>query len=194
MPAAAASKCKKLITKCGCTAGKAGRYALAGDLTSSSASADCITIKGKHVSLDMAGHQISGPGGGATGAGIHVLASANGAFIDRVSQNVIHFGTGILVEASDVTMASCELDSNAQFGLKIDGGSRNSLYNSDAGKNGDPSSGNGVAGVLISNGTGNLIDDIHADNNSSYGIEISGGSNNALHDADEDFNGLYGIG
>jgi hypothetical protein len=192
-PAAAAGKCKKSITKCGCVAGKAGHYVLAGDLTSSSASADCITIKGKHVSLDMAGHQITGPGGAATGAGIHVLSSGNGAFIDCVNQNVTHFGTGILVEASDVTMTFCELDANAQFGLKIDGGSRNSLYNSDTGKSSDASSGNGTAGVLINNGADNLIDDIHSDHNTSYGIEISGGSNNTLHDIDGDSNGLYGI-
>ncbi len=141
----------------------------------------------------MAGHKITGPGGAATGAGIHVLASGNGAFIDGVNQNVSGFGTGILVEASDVAMAFLELVSNAQFGLKIDGGSRNSLYNSDAGKSNDASSGNGTAGVLINNGTGNLIDDIHADNNGSYGIEISGGSNNALHDIDGDLDGIYGI-
>jgi hypothetical protein len=47
--------------------------------------------------------------------------------------------------------------------------------------------------VLISNGTGNFIDDIFAVNNGKYGIEISGGSNNSLHDLDGDTNGIYGI-
>jgi len=192
-PAAAASSCKKLIKACGCGAKKAGHYLLANDLSSSSASADCLTIRGAHVVLDMAGHQISGPGGAATGAGIHVLSSGNGAFIDGVNKKITGFGTGILVDASDVAIAFVELVANAQFGLMIKGGSRNSLYNSDAGNDFDASSGNGVAGVLISNGSGNLIDDIHADHNGKYGIEISGGSNNALHDIDGDFNGIYGI-
>ena len=192
-PAAAAKACKKTINSCGCVAKKPGHYVLGSDLTSSSTSADCLTISGTHVSLDMAGHQMTGPGGAATGAGIHVLASGNGAFIDGVNQKIAGFGIGILVEASDVVMAFVLLDSNAQFGLKIDGGSRNSIYNSSTGKRSDATTGNGTAGVLINNGTGNLIDDIEAAHNASYGIEISGGSNNAIHDSDGDSNGIYGI-
>ena len=192
VPAAAGSTCKPSITACGCTMKKAKKFVLANDLTSTSLSADCLTISGAHVVLDMAGHQMTGPGGAATGAGIHVLASGNGAFIDGVNQQITQFGTGILVDASDVVIAFAELLSNAQFGLKINGGSRNSIYNSDAGST-NASTGNGTAGVLISNGTENLIDDIHADHNGSYGVEIDGGSNNALHDIDGDFNGIYGI-
>jgi len=191
-PAAAASTCKKTVKACGCVA-KKGHVSLANDLTSSSPSADCLTIAGAHVTIDMAGHQMTGPGGSATGAGIHVLSSGNGAFIDGVNQKITGFGTGILIDASDVAIAFVSLRSNVQFGLKINGGSRNSLYNSDAGVQSTPSSGNGTAGVLISNGSGNLIDDIFADRNGKYGIEINGGSNNALHDLDGDFNGIYGI-
>ena len=191
-PAAAAAKCKKTIKACGCVA-KKGHYALANDLTSSSAGADCLTIAGAHVTLDMAGHQMTGPGGVATGAGIHVMSSGGGAFIDGVNQKITGFGTGILVDASDVAIAFVSLRSNAQYGLKINGGSRNAMYNSDAGDEFIPLSGNGNTGVLISNGSGNLIDDIFAAHNGKYGIEISGGSNNALHDLDGDFNGIYGI-
>jgi len=180
-PAAAAKTCKKLIKACGCTA-KKGHLTLANDLTSSSPSADCVTISGAHVVLDMAGHKITGPGGAATGAGIHVLAQGNGAFIDGVNQPISNFGTGILVEASDVVMAFVELRSNAQFGLKINGGSRNSMYNSDAGNESIASSGNGDTGVLITNGNDNLIDDIFASHNAKYGIHVSGGTNNSLHD------------
>ena len=192
VPAAAAKTCKKLITACGCTA-KKGHLALANDLTSSSVTADCLTIAGAHVVLDMAGHQITGPGGSATGAGIHVLSSGNGAFIDGVNHEITKFGTGILIDASDVVLAFVELRSNAQFGLKINGGSRNSMYNSDAGNESIANSGNGNTGVLILNGNDNLIDDIFAAHNGKYGIEISGGSNNSLHDLDGDFDGIYGI-
>jgi hypothetical protein len=191
-PAAAAATCKKLIKACGCTA-KKGHLALANDLTSSSLSADCLTIAGAHVVLDMAGHQMTGPGGAATGAGIHVLSSGNGAFIDAVNKPISKFGTGILIDASDVVIAFAELRSNAQFGLKINGGSRNSMYNSDAGSDSVANSGNGDTGVLILNGSDNLIDDIFAAHNGKYGIEISGGSNNSLHDLDGDFDGIYGI-
>jgi hypothetical protein len=136
---------------------------------------------------------MTGPGGTATGAGIHVLSSGNGAFIDGVNQKISGFGTGILIDASDVVLAFVELRSNAQYGLKINGGSRNAMYNSDAGNESIASSGNGITGVLISNGSGNLIDDIFAAHNGMYGIEIVGGSNNSLHDLDGDFNGIYGI-
>jgi hypothetical protein len=191
VPAAAGSKCKKSIKACGCAAKKAGHYVLANDLTGSSG-ADCLTIAGAHVTLDMAGHKMTGPGGAATGAGIHVMSSGSGAFIDGVNQKITGFGTGILVDASDVAIAFVSLRSNAQYGLKINGGSRNALYNSDAGTL-TPATGNGTAGVLISNGSGNLLDDMSADRNGMYGIEISGGSNNSLHDLDGDANGIYGI-
>ena len=77
-------------------------------------------------------------------------------------------------------MASRSFDvalvTNAQFGLKINGGSRNALYDSTVGVAKSTPGGNGIAGVLISNGSGNFIDDIFAVNNGKYGIEISGGS------------------
>jgi hypothetical protein len=149
------------------------------------------------VTLDMASHQIGGPGGAATGAGIHVLASGNGAFIDggknEFTAKLTGFGTGILIDASDVAIADVSLVSNAQFGLKVDGGSRNSLYNSAVGIAKTTPGPNGIAGVLISGGSGNLIVDSSVVNNTKYGIEISGGSNNVVHDSGGDSNGIYGI-
>jgi len=194
--ATAATACKLSITACGCVMKKAKRFVLANDLTGSSATADCLSISKAGAVLDMNGHAITGPGGAATGAGIHVLSSGNGAVIEGTNSNgakITQFGTGVLIDASDVVVANVELLSNAQFGLMINGGSRNALYDTDAGNSIDPSSGNGTAGVLIKDGVGNSIEDIHADHNGMYGVEISGGSNNALHDTDEDFDGIYGV-
>jgi hypothetical protein len=111
----------------------AKRYVVANDLTSSSASADCLTVSKADAVLDMSGHSITGPGGAATGRGIHFLSSANGAVIDGVNQFtaiVTQFGTGILIDASDVEIFDVALVSNAQFGLMINGVSRNALYDS----------------------------------------------------------------
>jgi parallel beta helix pectate lyase-like protein len=193
---AAATACPQSIKSCGCVAKKARRYVLANDLTSSSATADCLTIAAAHVVLDMSGHQISGPGGAATGAGIHFLKSANGGFVDGVNEDtakLTKFGTGILIDASDVVISFVGLVSNAQFGLEINGGSRNALYDSEVGITKITPAGNGTAGVLINGGSENIIDDIFAVHNGKYGIEISGGSNNSLHDLDADTNGIYGI-
>jgi len=162
-------------------------------LISSSAAADCLTIAAPHAVLDMHGKSLIGPGSGATGAGIHVLSSATGAYIDGIGAVITKFGTGILIEGSDVAIFSVELIRNEQFGLVINGGARNALYDSDAGSLSDFSSGNGVAGVMINNGSNNFINDIHADHNGKYGIEVSGGANNHLHDLDGDFNGIYGL-
>jgi hypothetical protein len=130
-PAATASvACKQSITACGCAMKKAQLYVLANDLTSSSATADCLTVSKAQAVLDMKGPSITGPGGAATGAGIHFLSSANGAVIDGVNQFtaiVTKFGTGILIDASDVEIFDVALVTNAQFGLKINGGSRNAL-------------------------------------------------------------------
>jgi hypothetical protein len=172
---------------------KAKRFVLANDLTSSSASADCLTISKTNAVLDMSGHSITGPGGAATGAGIHVLSSANGAVIEANGGKITMFGTGVLIDASDVAIANAVLNSNAQFGLMINGGSRNAVYDTEAGNQVNASSGNGTAGMLISGGIGNFIDDCRADNNGKYGFEISGGSNNSVHDTDGDLDGTYGI-
>src|SRR5258708_38203945 len=67
--ATAATSCKTTIKACGCVLKKAKHYVLANDLTSSSATADCLTISKANATLDMAGHAITGPGGAATGAG-----------------------------------------------------------------------------------------------------------------------------
>jgi hypothetical protein len=194
--AAAASPCARIITACGCVLYEAKRYVLKRDLTSSSATADCLRVSKAKAVLDMRGHSISGPGGAATGAGIHFLSSANRAVVDGESQFtaiITGFGTGIVIDASDVEIFDVALVTNAQFGLMINGGSRNALYDSTAGIVKNTPGGNGTAGILINGASSNLIDDIFAVNNGKYGIAISGGSNNSLHDLDADTNGVYGI-
>lgn len=192
-PAAARLKtCKTSITACPCAVKKATPYVLAKSLVCTSSSLDCLTVTHTGAVIDLAGQSITGPGGAATGAGIHVLAAASRVLIEGggFNNSINGFGTGILIDASNVAVYSIELTSNAQFGAMIDGGSNNAIYDLDAGMPSDASSGNGIAGVMIHNGTGNLIDDIHADHNTMYGIEISGGSNNAIHDSDGDFNDI----
>jgi hypothetical protein len=126
-----------------------------------------------------------------------VLASADSAHIEGggFSSSISGFGTGIAIDGSNSVVSEVELLKNENCGVAISG-SNNAIYDLDAGKPTDATSGNGVAGVCIT-GDNNLVDDIHADHNGMYGIKLSGVSfvsvNNVLHDLDADFNGIYGI-
>ena len=194
--AAAKSKaCKTSITACGCVAKKAAHYVVSKPLTSASASLDCLTVSAAHAVIDMGGNSITGPGGSATGAGIHILSSADGAVIESggLTNSINNFGVGVLVDASNVVIETILLLSNAQYGGVVNGGSNNAFYDLDAGQSTNATSGNGIAGIKILNGNNNFIDDVIADHNTKYGIEISGGSNNSVHDSDGDSNGIYGI-
>lgn len=196
LPAAAGLKaCLPSITTCQCNAKKPIRYIVANDLVSGSKTLDCLSVSGAHAVIDLKGHSITGPGAGATAAGIHILASATGALVEGsgFKNSISGFGSGVQIDSSKVVVVSIELVSNTSFGLFINGGTNNAVYDLDAGKENDASSGNGVAGVMIKNGSNNFVDDIHAAHNTMYGIEISGGSNNSLHDLDGDFCGIYGI-
>jgi len=84
--AAAVTACPATITACGCTITKTGTYVVTMALDAGqglTGLSDCIDIKAKNVVLNVGDHNITGPGiGSSTGAGIHVLRSASGAFIE----------------------------------------------------------------------------------------------------------------
>ena len=83
---AATTACATSIAACGCTITKAGTYTVTSDLSSSqalTAAGDCIAIKASNVILNLHDFAVQGPGSGtSTGAGIDVLKSSSGAFIE----------------------------------------------------------------------------------------------------------------
>jgi hypothetical protein len=81
--------CTTSIAACGCTIANTGTYTVTADLLSTqgvTSAGDCIAIKASSVILNTDEHSITGPGSGtSTGAGIDVLKSSSGAFIEANS-------------------------------------------------------------------------------------------------------------
>src|ERR1700693_3861768 len=83
---AATTACGTSIAACGCTITAAGTYTVTTNLSSAqglTAAGDCIAIKASKVVLNVHHFSVTGPGTGtSTGAGIDVLKSSSGAFIE----------------------------------------------------------------------------------------------------------------
>lgn len=188
------STCANAITACGCEITASGTYAVSNALTSSSASADCIDIKAKNVTLYTAGFAITGPGGAATGIGINILSSAKNANVQFAPANdlshftlVSKFGTGIQTAASNTTLFDFESETNAGAGLvilKSAGGSTAADFDTDD---------NHGAGITISGAPNCLLDDFSSDDNTGDGIEMTGVKGARFIDFSADDNQSKGI-
>src|ERR1035437_24991 len=145
--------CGSSIAACGCRITTGGTYTVTGDL--SGAAGDCIAIKANSVVLNIDKHSITGPGSGtSTGAGIHVLKSSSGAFIEG--------GGG----PSDITA------SGWKYGLEVQGKNTISDYFNPHGN---------VVGIFLDGATGANINDFAAEDNSVYGVWIRGGKGNQIN-------------
>jgi hypothetical protein len=145
--------CGSSIAACGCRITTSGTYTVTADL--SGAAGDCIAIKANNVVLNINDHSITGPGSGtSTGAGIHVLKSSSGAFIEG--------GGG----PSNITA------SGWKYGLEVQGKNTISDW---VNPNGN------VVGIFLDGATGANINDFSADDNSVYGVWIRGGKGNQIN-------------
>lgn len=193
-----------------------GQYRLAADLTFNSGPADlpssstCITIGASNVDLNLNGHSITGPGGGADGtAGISVTAKT---MVDIKGPGVItSFGRGIdfdFVTSSDVKQVTATGNffgfvvnnsvgnlfrentstGNAQHGFSLNVGSNNGLLNNVA-------SNNGAEGILLFAGSGNQVKGNTTNGNGLNGILSGGGvsTGHSIKDNTASGNGLSGI-
>jgi hypothetical protein len=149
----AITACGTSIAACGCTITKPGTYTVTAAL--SGGAGDCIAIKASNVILNVHHEGITGPGSAtSTGAGIHVLKSSGGAFIEG--------GGG----PGNITV------SGWKYGLEVDGKNTISDFvNSSA----------NVVGIFLNGATGANINDFNSRNNTVYGAWIRGGKGNQLN-------------
>jgi hypothetical protein len=169
-------------------------FITSGALVSGSSSVDCIDISASGAVLVLAG-DISGPGGGVTADGIHIMSGASNVFVSGKTTpgfSVTHakvtgFATGIQVDGSNAEINLLDANGNVTNGVvfnNVTGGDWNgSAANSNAG--GD--------GVLVSGGSGNIINDASKADMNINGIVFSSSSNNRILDSGADSNTGYGI-
>jgi hypothetical protein len=162
---AATTSCLTSISSCGCTITSPGFYTVVSSLTATAAGADCIDIQARNVNLWVGGHSITGLSGGA---GIHILKSASGAFIEGLS------------------LSSGSFSSVGSFSVGIQDDANGAII---AHVNG---SGNANAGVLLNHVSGSLVSDFSAGNN-AYGVEFSSSTLSSVQRVMIDSNSLYGI-
>jgi hypothetical protein len=180
----ALASCATTIGSCGCQVDTAAVYETSGPLISSSMSTDCIDITASGAVLVLKG-SITGPGGGVTADGIHVMSGASNVFISGQSApgflglaaNAVvgGFATGIQIDGSNAEIDRLNANGNVTNGV---------VLNNVTGADYDVSEANSNAGgdgVLINGGSGNIVGDSETDLNKN-GIAISSSSNNRILD------------
>jgi hypothetical protein len=166
-PAAAVTPCGNTISACGCTITSSGTFTVSTNLNSGqglTANSDCIDIKAKNVVLTVGNHSITGPGtGNSTGAGIRVLKSASGTFIEGDDTHITAWNIGMEIDASNVITDWVQTQNNGQ------------------------------AGTFLNNTKNVNVNDFNTQNNSTYGVWIREGSNNQINCSNTNFNGKIGL-
>ena len=164
---AAVTACSTTISSCGCTITATGVYLVNADLNSGqglTGLSDCIDIKAKNVVLNVQGHDITGPGTmTSTGAGIHLLRSASGAFIEGDDTSVTAWNIGMEIDASNVITDWVQ----TQF--------------------------DGQAGTFLNNTKNVNVNDFTTSHNLTYGVWIREGSHNQINCSNTNFNGKIGL-
>jgi hypothetical protein len=105
-----------VITQCGFVINAPGLYAPTNSLTSASHTQDCITVNASGVIVDIAGVNLTGPGGTGTAAGIRVLPHTSAVVIAASGATISGFGTGILVAGNSTTLSGGTIQNNPTRG------------------------------------------------------------------------------
>jgi hypothetical protein len=190
---ASAASCSATISSCGCVISSAAVFMTSGPLVSASSTVDCIDISASGAVLIVAG-DITGPGGGVTADGIHIMGGASNVFIagkttpgfSMTHAKVTGFATGIQIDGSNAEINELDADVNGNgvvFNNVTGGDYNDSVANSNAG--GD--------GVLITGGSGNIVGDADNIGMNNNGIEISSSTNNRILDSGASSNTVYGM-
>jgi hypothetical protein len=181
-PAHALPSCSTTISSCGCSIGSAAVFETSGALVSSDPLTDCIDIAVSGAVLVLAGN-ITGPGGGVTADGIHIMSGASNVFISGTTtpgfggtRSVVgDLATGIQVDGSNAEIDHLDATGNVTNGVVF-----NNVTDSDY-DIADADSNAGGDGILMNGGSGNLVVDDNFDLNNN-GVEISGSSNDRIVD------------
>ena len=129
------------------------------------AAGDCIDIKASNVILDVHEYSITGPGPGtSTGAGIDVLKSSSGAFIEGGEAVLSGWKYGLEVQGKNTISDWVEPDGNV-VGIFLDGATGANINNFDT-------IDNSVYGVWIQGGKGNQVNAFGADSNTGTGVYV----------------------
>lgn len=120
LAAPASAQCPFSITRCGCTIQKAGLYWVANNLSAFPATADCIRIRAKGSILNLNGADITGPSNGSsTGAGVHVMSSATGSFVEGLDATLSGWKYGIEDDAGNVLLEDFTTQNNDKAGVLL---------------------------------------------------------------------------
>ena len=191
----ALASCATTIGACGCQVDTAAVYETSGALTSASMSTDCIDITASGAVLVLKGN-ITGPGGGVTADGIHVMSSASNVFISGqaapgflgLTANAVvgGFATGVQVDGSNAEIDRLNANGNITNGVVLNNVTGGDYDDSEADSN------TGGDGVLINGGSGNIVGDSETDLNKN-GIVVSSSANSRILDSDGSSNMVYGF-
>jgi hypothetical protein len=180
---ASAAACATTISSCGCTISSAEVFETSGALISASPSVDCIDISASGAVLVLKG-DITGPAGGVTADGIHIMSGASNVFISGKSTpgfaamghaTVTGFATGIQIDGSNAELHQLDSNGNVTNGVvfnAVTGGDYNASF---------ANSNVGGEGILINGGSGNVVSDSGFSLNNN-GVEILVSSNNRIFD------------
>jgi hypothetical protein len=164
--AAAINVCSKTINACGCSITTPGVYTV-GQVLSLGAGSDCISIGTRNVVLNLNGNTITGPGGGSTGAGIHIKNA-----------------TSIWIEGQG-TAAQKSVISGWKYGIEDDG--KDALIENVS------ANGNAKAGVFFFRAENGQLVNFTASNNAGYGVWLSSGGFNRVGSGVTSGNVLDGV-
>jgi hypothetical protein len=186
-----AASCSTPISSCGCEITFGGVYVTSGALISASATVDCIDVTASNVVLILAG-DITGPGGGVTADGIHLMSTASNSFVEGANtlgsfttHTISGFATGIQDDASGVLIDLIKANGNVHNGIALTSASNCIVGNSTA-------NGNTGLGMLSDAGFNNSFPNDEADSNAD-GFEITGGSGSVINDSGASMNTGYGM-
>jgi hypothetical protein len=165
-----------------------GSYRLTGNLTVSSTSADAIDVNASHVTIDLNGFSITGPGGSSTRAGINGTTSGNQVTVENGTITGFLFGLVIGVDGivksvhAAANGAGIEVGNGVIEGCTADGNTTGISAGGEAVISGNTAGSNGTG---ISCGHGCVVSGNTIDNNTSFGLTFqdatSGYSGNVLN-------------
>jgi len=181
------------VEECGTVIGAPGSYTLTQNLVSSSAVMPCIEITSPGVLFTLEDHTITGPGGvHALAPGIRIFASASGVQMVSSGATIQGFNIGILNEASGVSITGntqgLTVTRNSAQGILITNASSVVIENLN-------STDNGAAGLELSHATGVILQGTSfLQGNAGHGLWLHSSSGNqffGLESADNKLAGIY---
>jgi parallel beta-helix repeat protein len=128
-----------------------GSYILAGDIQTTLADQNAITVEANNVTIDLNGFNLNGPGSG-NGCGIFMNGRTN---VEIRNGTIRDFGGYGIIEQSPTYVNTTLGEGHRIFGIRAE-------FNHKSG--------------IVLNGINNMVEDCTVFENGNYGIEVAGGS------------------